>query len=179
VTRPTVVVFDFDGTLVDSDEALAAPFVELGVERSAVRLGRVLADECADHGVTVDEYLARYDPTTALPFPGIDDLLAALPRWGVCSNKHPDAGDAELARLGWSPTAVAFALDWAKSLVPLLPQLGVDGSQVLYVGDTDHDRACAAEVGAAFALAGWNPRVEAREGELLLSSPSEVLDQLA
>ena len=173
-----VAVFDFDGTLVDSDEALIAPFLELGIDRSRVQLGRVLADECRDLGVTVEQYLDLYDPTTAKPFPGIDEVLASLDRWGVCSNKHPDSGASELQRLDWHPTAVSWALDTGKSLVPLLPQLGVEGSDVLYVGDTDHDRDCAVDVGATFALAGWNRRAAPQLGDLVLSDPSEVLDHL-
>ena len=125
MTRPIVAVFDFDGTLVDSDEALIAPFLALGIERSRVRLGRLLADECDDLGVTVEDYLDHYDPSVSDPFPGIDDLLASLPRWGLCSNKHPDSGASELARLGWHPTATAFALGAPKSLLPVLTDLGV------------------------------------------------------
>jgi phosphoglycolate phosphatase-like HAD superfamily hydrolase len=175
---PSVAVFDFDGTLVDSDEALIAPFIALGIDRSRVRLGRILADECADLGVTVEEYLELYDPTVSAPFPGIDELLASLDRWGVCSNKRPESGASELDRLGWRPTAVSWALATGKTLVPLLPQLGVEGHELLFVGDTDHDRECAAEVDATFALAGWNRRAEPAPGDLVLSEPSEVLDHL-
>lgn len=178
MTRPSVVVFDFDGTLVDSDEALIAPFVALGVDRSEVRLGRVLADDCARFGFTVDDYLAHYDPAASRPFPGIDDVLASLGTWGVCSNKHPESGTAELARHGWSPTAATWALGRPKSLVPLLAELGVGGDDVLYVGDTDHDRACADEVEAVFAWAGWNPRVTGSPGERVLAAPGEVLELL-
>ncbi|HEY5888555.1 MAG TPA: hypothetical protein VIT24_12545 [Acidimicrobiales bacterium] len=177
--RTTVAVFDFDGTLVDSDEALISPFLTLGIDRSRVRLGRLLADECDDLGVTVEDYLAHYDPAASNPFPGIDDLLAALPRWGLCSNKHPDSGASELARLGWHPTAAAFALGAPKSLVPVLADLGVRGAEVLYVGDTDHDRDCAVEVGATFALAGWNRRARPAPGDVVLEAPAEVLELLA
>lgn len=173
-----MAVFDFDGTLVDSDAALIAPFLALGVERSRIQLGRVLAEDCADLGIAVDDYLAHYDPTVSEPFPGIDELLASLSRWGVCSNKHPDSGASELARLGWRPTAQAFARGAPKSLQPVLAELDVTGPEVLYVGDTDHDRHCAHEVGATFALAGWNPRVVGVDGEVVLRDPSEVLEQL-
>jgi len=174
VRRFAAVAFDFDGTLVDSDEALVAPFLELGIERSRVQRGRVLADECADHGVTVEEYLARYDPTTSKPFPGIDELLDGLACWGICSNKRPESGTSELERLGWRPTAVSWARETGKSLAPLLPQLAVDGPDLLYVGDTDHDRHVALEVGAQFALAGWNRRAQPTAGDLVLSDPAEV-----
>ncbi len=170
-----MAVFDFDGTLVDSDEALIAPFLALGIDRSRISLGRLLADECAALGVSVDDYVARYDPTMSDPFPGIDQLLATLDRWGVCSNKLPESGASELARLGWTPTAQAFARGAPKSLVPVLADLGVTGDDVLYVGDTDHDRHCARDVGATFALAGWNPRAVARDGDRVLRDPADVL----
>ena len=56
-----LVVFDLDGTLVDSDAALVAPFVALGVRREEVTFGHVLADECARLGITVDDYLDHFD----------------------------------------------------------------------------------------------------------------------
>ncbi len=172
----TVAVFDFDGTLVDSDEALIAPFLALGIERSAIGMGRLLADECAALGVTVEDYVAHYDPMASQPFPGVGDLLATLDRWGLCSNKLPEAGAFELNRLGWAPDAQSFARVAPKSLVPVLTELDVPGREVLYVGDTDHDRHCAREVGATFALAGWNPRVVAEDGDLVLSKPADVLE---
>lgn len=178
MNQPSVAVFDFDGTLVDSDEALIAPFLALGIDRAQIGMGRLLADECAALGVTVEDYVAHYDLTASQPFPGIEDLLAALDRWGLCSNKLPEAGAFELDRLGWAPTAQAFARGAPKSLVPVLAELDVEGTDVLYVGDTDHDRHCAQEVGARFALAGWNPRAVPEDGDLVLGEPSEVLDRL-
>jgi phosphoglycolate phosphatase-like HAD superfamily hydrolase len=48
----------------------------------------------------------------------------------------------------------------------------------VFVGDTAHDRSCAAAAGVAFALAGWNPRAAPEPGDLVLSEPSEVLGLL-
>ncbi|MGZ4717853.1 MAG: HAD family hydrolase, partial [Acidimicrobiales bacterium] len=90
-----VAVFDLDGTLVDSDEALAAPFVAHGVPRAEVTFGHVLADECARLGIGVDDYLALYDARQVQPYAGVVELLGRLERWAVCSNKHPEAGHAE------------------------------------------------------------------------------------
>ena len=142
-------VFDLDGTLLDTDEALRAAFVALGVPAEDVTFGHVLADECARLGLTVDDYLAHYDESLAQPFPGVPELVARLDRWAVCSNKHARSGRAELARVGWEPEVALFseAFGGPKRLEPVLDALGLGGDEIVFVGDTDHDRACAEAVG--------------------------------
>jgi HAD superfamily hydrolase (TIGR01549 family) len=176
-----VPVFDLDGTLLDSDEALAAAFVALGVDRSAVTRGHVVADECARLGIELTEYLAAYDVTASRPFDGVEDLLAGLGRWGVASNKDPRSGRPELARLGWRPEVALFAdaFDGPKRLGPVLEAMGLEARQVVFVGDTGHDRACAEAVGARFVLAGWNPRARPEDGDLVARHPSDVQGLLA
>ena len=176
------VVFDLDGTLLDSDAALLAPFVELGIPAEDVAFGPLLAAECARLGLSVGDYLARYDVTAARPFPGVADLLAGVDRWAVCSNKVSASGRAELARLGWEPALALFAEDFGgrpKVLGPVLEALSLAPDAVVFVGDTAHDRHCAAEVGCAFALAGWNPRALPEPGDTVLSRPADVLPLLA
>jgi phosphoglycolate phosphatase-like HAD superfamily hydrolase len=172
-------LFDLDGTLVDSDAALLAPFAVLGVPPERVPpLGLPAAEACELAGITLDDYLAAYDPTSVRPFPGVEELLRSLPRWAVCSNKAQASGLAELARLGWSPEVARFSEDFGgrpKELAPVLEALSVDAADAVYVGDTAHDRAAAAVAGATFALAGWNPRVEPQPGDVVLRHPREVL----
>jgi phosphoglycolate phosphatase-like HAD superfamily hydrolase len=177
---PVIPVFDLDGTLLDSDAALVSPFVALGVPPEQITFGHTLADECERLGIEVADYLAHYDDALALPFPGVEELVAGLNRWAVCSNKHPLAGKAELARLGWQPDVVMFAdsFDGPKQLGPVLDAIGVRPDEVIFVGDTEHDRRCARDVGCHFALAGWNPRVSAVLGDLVLSRPLDLLDHL-
>ena len=144
--------------------------------------GRLLADECAAHGVTVEDYLARYDPTAARPFAGVDALLAGIDRWSVCSHKARVSGHAELARLAWTPELALFAEDFGgtgKTLAPVLDALGIDGPDVVFVGDTAHDRGCARAVGATFVLAGWNRRAVPEAGDLVAARPQDVLDVVA
>jgi phosphoglycolate phosphatase-like HAD superfamily hydrolase len=174
-------VFDLDGTLIDSDAALVAPFVTLGVPAEEVTFGALLVDECARLGVTVDDYLDHYDESVAVPFPGVDDLIAALDRWAVCSNKHRRSGSAEIARLGWQPDIALFAdaFDGPKQLGPVLEALGAAPAEVIFVGDTDHDRRCAVAVGCQFALATWNPRAVVADGDVVLEKPTELLALLA
>lgn len=177
------LLFDFDGTVVDSDAALLAPFAALGVpEGSVPPLGLPLGRACELAGIAVDDYLAHYDPTVAEPFPGILEVLHGLDRWGVASNKDRATGLRELGRLGLAPAAAFFSDDFGggpKALGPLLAAMELDGEEAVYVGDTHHDRACALAVGATFALAGWNQRAEAQPGDVVLTTPTELLDLLA
>lgn len=172
-------MFDFDGTLVDSDRALIEPYLRLGFTNDDVRLGPLLAEECTRLGITMDDYLAHYDSNDVTAFPEIADVLTQLPRWALCSNKLRGAGEAELARFGWHPAVALFAEDFGgvpKRLGPLLDRLGLSGRDVLYIGDTAHDRVCAQDVGAAFALAGWNARAVAADGDIVLRRPLDLLD---
>jgi len=182
--RALVPLFDFDGTLLDSDVALTAPWHALCVDPSLVPLGLPLVDACSLAGVTVEAYLEHYDPSAARPFAGVEDLLASLRRWGLASNKERRSGRRELERLGWRPEAAFFSDDFGgkeKELPPLLDAMELAPEDALFIGDTRHDRACAAAAGLRFALAGWNPRARAaaEAGDLVLDAPAEVLRLLA
>ena len=179
---PEVVVFDFDGTLVDSDEALLEPFDRLGIERSTVIMGSAVAEECERLGIDMGDYVGAYDLDVVRPFDGVEEMLSAIPRWAIVSNKHPDPALHEIERLGWKPEVVlcADAFDWAhKSLVPLLDQLAVAADEIALVGDSDGDLRCAEEVGCRFVWAGWNDRVR-RAGPTgtVAAAPGEVLSLL-
>ena len=175
-----VPIFDLDGTLLDSDAALTGAFVALGVPREAITFGHVLADECARLGLRLEAYLDAYDHSAALPFPGIEEMLAALERWGLCSNKHSSSGRRELARLGWQPELALFSEDFGgpKRLDLVLDTLGLDAAGAIFVGDTDHDRDSAADAGVTFALAGWNPRAVPLPADTVLAHPADLFPLL-
>jgi phosphoglycolate phosphatase-like HAD superfamily hydrolase len=173
------VLFDLDGTLLDSDLALLAPFAALGVSDADLPpLGLPLGAACERAGISVADYLDRYDTAQAQPFAGVDAMVRQLDRWAVCSNKERSSGRAELERLGWSPTVALFSDDFdgaPKALDPVLLALELLPADAVFIGDTDHDRACARLADVAFALAGWNPRTVAEPDDLVLTEPAEVL----
>jgi len=177
------LVFDFDGTLVDSDEALVRPFLSLGVPLEEIGFGHAVAEECERLGISVDAYAELYDDQVVLAFPGVDDVIGRLGRWALCSNKHPRSGAAELARLGWRPEVALFAdhFDWAhKSLAPVLEAMGLRATDVIMVGDSAGDVRVAEEVGCGYVWAGWNPRVvAARPDGRVLDRPEQLLDLYA
>ncbi len=176
----TVVVFDLDGTLIDSDQALVDPFVALGVPRGEISFGHPIEVECARLGIDVADYVDAYDVDVVEPFPGVEGMLEQVDRWAVCSNKARASGEAELLRLGWKPEVVMFADDFGgrpKALAPVLDALDVAPEQALFVGDTQHDLHCAGVAGTTFAWAGWNPRVGLPAGTApVLNLPDELLE---
>jgi HAD superfamily hydrolase (TIGR01549 family) len=176
------LIFDFDGTLVDSDAALVAPFLALGVPRSEISFGHAIAEECGRLGIALDRYVELYDESAVQPYPGVAAVMSRLGRWALCSNKHPRSGLAELERLGWRPEVALFAdhFGWAhKSIAPVLEFMDLDPTEVVMVGDSDGDVRCAEEVGCRFAWAGWNERVAASRPEgTVLSQPSELVGLL-
>ncbi len=168
MTSPLVPVFDLDGTLIDSDDALVKPFLDLGVPREEISFGHPIVEECQRLGIALDDYVGTYDTTAAQPFPGVAELVTGLDRWAICSNKDERSARAELERLGWRPEVAMFAGDFGgrpKSLGPVLAAIEVASDDVIFVGDTDHDRRSALDVGAHFAWALWNPRTAAAVDE--------------
>jgi phosphoglycolate phosphatase-like HAD superfamily hydrolase len=150
------------------------------VSPDRVPFGLPLADACELVGVTVGDYLANATGTAA-PFVGVGEMLGMLPRWAVCSNKLGAYARREIEVLGWHPEIALFSEDFGgpKRLQPVLDELRVGAADVVFVGDSEYDRRCAREAGAAFALAGWNARATAEPGDVVLSEPHDVLTLIA
>ncbi len=175
------VIFDLDGTLVDSDKALVDAFVRLGVPAEDVTFGHVLHHECDRLGISVEDYIDAYDPRDVQPFAGVAELLAATPRWAVASHKDRATGRAELVSLGWSPECAFFTQDFGgtKRLDVVMDALGLHADDVAFVGDTAHDRNAAHLAGVRFVAAGWNRRCDVADGDLVAATPGDVLRLLA
>ncbi len=195
------IVFDVDGTLVDTERAVLC---SLRDTLAQVTGQRAEAEEL----------------TFALGIPGEDalrllqvrDIPAALALWDQRMEAYRDMirvfeGVEELLRglqetgygLGvvTSKTREEFAHDLAgfeivqyfdcvvcaddtvrhkpdsEPLLYYLEQTGCQGDELLYIGDSVYDRQCAAGAGTAFGLAGWGaqPGVSA---PLIFSTPQQA-----
>lgn len=173
------VLFDMDGTLIDSFEGIVELFLEslnaLGVSsgtEQAVRevIGLPLADcfarfvsgEKIEQAVTY--YRARYEVRMhdiSPPFPGavalLDALRAAGIGTGIVSNKRAAAVRAIIGGKGWPLSVIVAEGDgFASKPAPDMlhhaaERLGLSREQVLYVGDSHLDAEAARAAGIDFA----------------------------
>ena len=88
MTAIDALVFDFDGTLVDSDDALIRPLLALGVPTEEITFGHAVAEECERFGIPMESYVDLYDDSAAQPFPGVDDVIGRLGRWAAQRDSH-------------------------------------------------------------------------------------------
>jgi 2-phosphoglycolate phosphatase len=173
------VLFDFDGTLIDSYPAITAsvnhvraahglpPLRILDVKQHVGRgvdylLSHTMPDFRTD--VDVPHYRAHH-PTVMLSetsfLPGAAEVLSALhaagKRLGLCSNKPrlfskqllQHLGIADLFDVVLGPEDVARPKPAPDMLVTALERLGLSAERVLYVGDMTVDIETARAAGVA------------------------------
>jgi len=192
-----LLVFDLDGTLVDSSRDIAAAAnaalvregARLLVERCLAPVGsRLTADEVLP--VYLECYASRLLDTTAL-YPGVPEALEALealasPTLAVLTNKPGDMSRAILDGLGVGPR---FARVWGPGDVParkpdpagllrLMADLGATATETWMIGDsaTDVNAGRAAFVRVAGVTWGFHPGAlrEARP-DRLFERPADLV----
>lgn len=203
----THIVFDVDGTLVDTEEAetlaLGEAFREaLKKEPSAedLRLAFGMTTENVmkklgfpdmEDGVRLwRKHILRHADKIAL-FGGIRETLEQLKgrsrALGVVTSRTRAEYDRDAAVLGLSdyfPLAVCADdtkrhKPYPDPMLKFLKRSKADPGKTLYIGDTAFDWRCARDAGVDFALALWG-RGE-REGigaRYFLSSPGEIVGLL-
>jgi HAD superfamily hydrolase (TIGR01549 family) len=197
------VIFDVDGTLVDSNDAHARAFVEvLNVPFERVRpLIGMGADKLMPLLIgRYDESLAqrkkqvfkeRYLPFLR-PFPKVRELLQKLREMGlrlvVASSASKDELDALLEIAGAKPylEAQVDADDAGESkpdpdiVQAAVERLGLPARACVMVGDTPYDAQAAARAGVAFIgllCGGW--RAEDLQPALAVRrDPADLLERL-
>ena len=199
------VVFDFDGTLADSYEAIAASvnhvrathgLPPLSVDEVKCHVGRAapyLLAKTVPVG-TVDANLACYrehHPRVMAPLtrllPGAGALLRALKRTerkvGLCSNKPRLFSEGLLAHLGvgslfdvvLGPEDVPRPKPAPDMLVRAVERLELPRERVLYIGDMTVDIETARAAGVRVWIVPTG--CEARES-LLAARPDRLIESL-
>ncbi len=203
-SRPDAIVFDLDGTLVDTVpariEAWQATFAERGIAVSRERLepmigmdGRRLAAEVMGDGGPTEDVDRRAgelfdernrDPQ---PLPGARELLERLDAdgvtWAIATSSRAEQVAASVGALGLRhrPRIVdGSAVEHAKPAPDLLQlaarQLGVAPDACWYVGDSTWDMRSA--VAAGMRAIGVTAGAAVGEDALREAGASEVIGTL-
>jgi pyrophosphatase PpaX len=198
-----VVLFDLDGTLIDTIELI------LSSARHATEevLGEALPDDVLRHNIGVplraqfaeyapdhvDELLVAYrEHNDAVhdelirEFPGTDSALEALSaagyRMGVVTSKSAPVARRGLDFFGlehYFEVLVGFEdteihKPEAAPIIEAARRMGVSSERCMYVGDSPHDMASGIAAGALTSAALWGPFPE----RVLEPGPDFALDGL-
>ncbi|MGJ3510096.1 HAD family hydrolase [Enemella sp. A6] len=200
--RWTVVLFDLDGTLVNTVPMMIAAYqqavravvgIELSEERVREFLGRPLLDNCRDLAgdkaaavySTYVRWTVDYGADLLLPHEGMAELLTDLTRAGlrigICTDKRPDAAETNL-RAGELQGVIPILTTFDDAAGPKphpsglrhsLSLLGASPEQAVYVGDGAVDMRAAKAARMSAIAVTWGTGT--RE-ELESAEPDEIVD---
>jgi phosphoglycolate phosphatase len=200
------LIFDFDGTIIDSGPIFIACMNELGPEfgYDPVKAGGALREMSAHEVFTVRlglspgrlrEWTAKFSGLLkvrmvfAPPFPGMKDALRALAaewRIGILTSNSEEIVQSILGRHGFTP------VDFVRSGVPILEKdralgdlvqsRGLSPDRTIYVGDEVRDIDACRTVGIPVVSVTWGFNSRAaltrRGPDFLVDSPEELLHVL-
>lgn len=195
MTSFSVVLFDLDGTLIDTNHLIVRSFQhvlrsQLGLEVQAAEiypffgepLGRTLARWSADRTEElVTEYrtfnMSNHDLLVSR-FPGVNAMVESLDRLGttlaVVTSKGRDAARRGLLATGLEPhfrvvVGLEDTVQHKPEPEPALRALALlgekPGPHVLMVGDSRYDVLCGRNAGIQTAVVGWTTQTRAQIDE--------------
>lgn len=200
------LVFDLDGTLLDTEQAILASLRdtirgvqgrELPEEALTFALGIPGADALAQLAVRDvpaalalwERELRQYAGSVRL-FNGVQAMLEQAARrgyrLGIVTSKTRAEFRQEFVPFGVAGLfgTVICADDTREHkphpapLLAYLDRTGAQAGQLLYLGDSRYDCACAAGAGVDFALAGWGTREPGLPAAYRPAAPAELLPLL-
>ncbi len=199
------LVWDMDGTLLDSGVAVPAAYVatmrEVGVPPvtpaqvvDRYSLGppeRILADLLGPDlaAVAAEVYYRRLAQADVTLYPGVASVLRSLRARGhpvaVFTGSSSRAAAILLASAGVSPDLVVGGDEVARpkpagdGLVLAASRLGVPASSLAYIGDAPNDLRAARAVSGLAAAAAWGHQYDPAEpADVTLAAPDGALDLL-
>lgn len=199
------VVFDVDGTLVDTGEAIIASLQkvlreDLGQEYEPAELafafgipGAVTLSRLGVKNIDASldkwlKYMSEFSDTVKV-FEGIADCLSLIRernvKLGIVTSKTWNEFNCDFVPLGLREyfDYVVCADDTQKHkpypepLLKLLQLSGLKPEDIIYIGDTKYDMECAKGAGVSFGLALWGAKsTEGFEAYCVLNKPCDILD---
>jgi HAD superfamily hydrolase (TIGR01549 family) len=199
------VVFDVDGTLIDTGEAIISSLRKVLKEDSgqaysddelsfafgipgAVTLKKLGVKDIEDSLAKWIKYLNDFSGSMKI-FDGIENCLKKIKelniKTGIVTSKTKEEFDSNFIPFGLGDyfDYVICADDTAKHkphpepILKLMEMCGDDPKDLVYIGDTKYDKECAEGAGVRFGLALWGAKSsEGFDSSYMLHSPKDILD---
>ena len=210
------VLFDFDGTFADTAPDLAAainrmrsargmqplapevvrPYASMGA-RGLLRIGFGMSPDDGQYEPMRVEFLDTYAEAVCVHtrlFPGIAELVAELPRrgicWGIVTNKSTRFTERLVPQLGVTPACMVCGDSTAHlkphpaSLLLAAEQLKLEPAECVYVGDDLRDIQAARAAGMRCVAVEYgyhgteNPGPAAWNADAVIAHPRDLLEHL-
>lgn len=197
------IVFDIYGTLIDTEYAVlhslqdtvqALNGIEIPLEKLNFALGITGSDALKNLGIKDipfamnlwDKNMSRYTASVTV-FDGITELLENLLRLdyelGIITSKTRREFKHDFCRFSISQyfKTVICADDTKEHkpcAAPFFKYMELSGAgcrQILYVGDSEYDSACAQNAETDFALAVWGSHSSTIKADYYLKEPTDLL----
>jgi len=191
------IVFDIDGTLIDTEYAVLRSLQEtvrvlsgreIPYSELTFALGITGADALKKLDIKNISYAAelwnknmRKYADTVKVFDGITELLKNLLRldceMGIVTSKTREEFKQDFSHFNISHyfKTIVCADDTQRHKPNAAPLLKADCRQTLYIGDSKYDSMCAENAGIDFALAVWGSRQTSIKADYFLKNPMDLL----
>lgn len=197
------IVFDIDGTLMDTEYAVLHSFQETlrtlcgkeaPLEELKFALGITGADALKKFPIEDipsaldlwNKNMSKYHETTTV-FDGVIELLETLSesgcKMGIVTSKTREEYEKDFVpyKICQYFSTVICADDTAEHKpmpAPLLAYMKLAKAgpdETLYVGDSKYDGMCAGKAGVDFALAVWGSHTQSIQADYYLKTPSDLI----